>query len=97
MTVTSPSISNGGVLWHPIGIQFIYDLYPTPLSFMGQNINLSGKKKKCRKKRIGLVFSQLDSLFFYSMNSKQGSRGVCSLKAHYGLISAVKLRGRYVK
>lgn len=97
MTVTSPSISNGCVLWHPTDIRFIYNLHSMPLSFMGQNINFKKKKRrKAREERFGLVFSQLDSLFFYGVNSKRGSRGVCSLKAHYCLISALKLRGRCV-
>lgn len=51
MTVTSPSISNGLVLWHPIAIYFIYGFCFRLLSFMGQNINLikaGGQVWPCR-------------------------------------------------
>lgn len=49
MTVTSPCISNGPMLWHPIGIYFIYG-FCFWLSFMGKNINLIKNRewKRCR-------------------------------------------------
>lgn len=86
--------------WLCVMASYRHSLYLRPLPYAtfiyGPEYKLEQKKKKGRE-RFGLVFSQLGSLFFYGVNSKQGSRGVCSLKAHYCLISAAKLRGRCVR
>lgn len=86
--------------WPCVMASYRHSVYLRPLPYAtfiyGPEYKLE-RGKKWRKKRSSLVFSQLDRLFFYSVNSKQGSHGVCSLKAHYCLISVLKLRGRCMK